>query len=158
MAALSELLTAPHSQAMQSCLVWGLGNGVAGGGAGSPARPAWPGCRMSRLFQALPSADSSHRLAQLPMQTWGPFSSGLWLLQLGSGHSTQGSLYLVCEELTLCIPSWPRAWGTNRRTVKAVTQFPPEFHKVSGPPRAKIGLCASKSISCPTSSPDRWGN
>lgn len=51
----------PSSWAMQSCPVWGLGNGVAGGGAGTPARrPAWPSCEMSRLFQALPSGDSSH--------------------------------------------------------------------------------------------------
>lgn len=32
MAALSELPAAPHSPAMQSCPVWGLGNEVAGGG------------------------------------------------------------------------------------------------------------------------------
>lgn len=101
MAALSELPAAPHCRAMRSCPVWGLGNGVAGGGAGTPARLAWPGCRMNRLFQASPSISFSHRLAQLPTQTRGLFSSGLWLLKLGSGHSTQGSLYLACVELTL---------------------------------------------------------
>ena len=52
---------APSSRAMQSCPVWGLGNGVAGGGAGTPARRlAWPSCEMSSLFQALPGGDSSH--------------------------------------------------------------------------------------------------
>lgn len=137
MVALSELLAAPHCRAMQSCLIWGLGNGVAGGGAGTPARPAWPGCRMSRLFQALQSADSSHRLAQLPMQTRGLFPSRLWLLRLGSGHSTQGSLYLACKELTLCTPPWPQAWYTTEGQLRPVAQFPLELHKASRPPQCK---------------------
>lgn len=95
MATLSQLPAAPHSRTMQSCPVWGLGNGVAGGRAGTLVRLAWPS-RMSRLFQALLGISSSHRLAQLPMQTCGLLSSGLWLLKLRSGRSTQRSLYLTC--------------------------------------------------------------